>query len=209
MYAPFGIGVLIGPKDIFTLGEPDYKGGGTVNLVTHENVIWVDPPEKEEAGTQNLMGVIALTSAIKTLKKIGMNNLVVYERYLTHYALSKLKNIHEIETYGSIDDSNERVSIISFNIKGMHHSIAAEILAREAGIGVRTGCFCAHPYIQKLLKLSKEDIEKLSTSTDIPRPGMVRISFGIYYGTNEIDYFINTLISIIKNKEYFIEKYSH
>jgi selenocysteine lyase/cysteine desulfurase len=208
MYAPFGIGVLIGPKDVFTFGEPDNKGGGTVDLVTRENVIWANPPEKEEAGTQNLMGVIALTSAMKTLKEIGMDNLVAYERNLTNYALSKLKNINEIETYGSIDDSNERVSIISFNIRGMHHSIAAEILAKEAGIGVRTGCFCAHPYIQKLLKLSKEDIEKLSISSDIPRPGMVRISFGLYNGTNEIDYFINTLTAIIKNKDYFIKKYS-
>lgn len=208
MYAPFGIGVLIGPKDVFTVGEPDYKGGGTVNLVTHENVIWTDPPEKEEAGTQNLMGVIALTSAMKTLKEIGLNNLAAYERNLTNYALSRLKNINEIELYGSIDASNERVSIISFNIKDMHHSIAAEILAKEAGIGVRTGCFCAHPYIQKLLKLSKEDIEKLSISSDVPRPGMVRISFGLYNGASEIDYFINTLTAIIKNKDYFIKKYS-
>jgi len=209
MYAPFGIGVLIGPKDIFTTGEPDYKGGGTVDLVTHENVIWTTPPQKEEAGTQNLMGVIALTSAMKTLKEIGMENIEAYEKNLTHYAISRLKNINDVEIYGSIDSSNERVSIISFNIKGMHHSIAAEALAKEAAIGVRTGCFCAHPYIQKLLKLSKEDINKLSKASDIPRPGMVRISFGLYNGTNEIDYFITALTAIIKNKDYFIKKYSN
>lgn len=209
MYAPFGIGVLIGPKDVFIDGEPDYKGGGTIDFVTHESVTWTSPPQKEEAGTQNLMGVIALAAAIKTLNEIGMNNLESYERSLTEYALSKLKNINEIELYGSTEDYKCRVGIIPFNIKGMHHSIVSETLSSEAGIGVRTGCFCAHPYIQKLLKLSKEEIKKISISPDTPRPGMVRVSFGLYNDINEIDYFVNTLKTIIKNKEYYIQKYSN
>lgn len=208
MYAPFGTGVLIGPKDVFIDGEPDYKGGGTIDFVTHESVTWTSPPQKEEAGTQNLMGVIALAAAIKTLNKIGMNNLESYERSLTEYALSKLKNINEIELYGSTEDYKCRVGIIPFNIKGMHHSIVSETLSSEAGIGVRTGCFCAHPYIQKLLKLPKEEIKEISTSPDAPRPGMVRVSFGLYNDMNEIDYFVNTLKTIIKNKEYYIQKYS-
>lgn len=208
MYAPFGLGVLIGPKDIFEEGEPEHKGGGTVDLVTHEHVIWTSPPQKEEAGTQNLMGVIALTAAIKTLGKIGMNNLESYERSLTQYTLAKLMNINDIELYCSNEDYKCRVGIIPFNIKKMHHSVVANALSQEAGIGVRTGCFCAHPYIQKLLKLSKEDIKKLSTSSDIPRPGMVRVSFGFYNDITEIDYFINSLKRIIKNKDYYIQKYS-
>lgn len=208
MYAPFGIGVLIGPKDTFNDGEPDYKGGGTVDLVTHESVTWTSPPQKDEAGTPNVMGVVALVAAIKTLNEIGMNNLEAYERDLTKYALSKLKGIKEIELYGSKEDYTSRVGIIPFNIKDMHHSMVAEILSLEAGIGVRNGCFCAHPYIQRLLQVSEEDIKKLSSSSDFLRPGMVRISFGLYNDINEIDYFVNTLKTILKNKDYFKRKYS-
>lgn len=209
MYAPFGIGVLIGPKDAFKDGEPDYKGGGTVDLVTHESVIWTSPPQKEEAGTPNVMGVIALVAAIKTLTTLGMDNLEAYERSLTRYALSKLKCIEDIELYGSKEDSNSRLSIIPFNVKNMHHTVVSQILSLEAGIGVRSGCFCAHPYIQRLLQISEEDIKKLSASFDTLRPGMVRISFGLYNDINEIDYFINALKLIIENKEYFNQKYSN
>lgn len=207
MYAPFGIGVLIGSKAAFRYGEPDYKGGGTVELVTHENVNWTDPPEKEEAGTPNLMGVVALVASINTLSSIGMENLEAYEKKLTSYALSRLKALEDVELYGSKDDCMSRVGIIPFNVKGIHHSILSKMFSTEAGIGVRAGCFCAHPYIQRLLKISPEDIQKLSIDRESPRPGMVRISFGIYNDFEEIDYFISALKFIIKNKAYLNKKY--
>lgn len=209
MYAPFGIGVLIGPKDTFKEGEPEYKGGGTVDLVTHDSVTWTSPPQKEEAGTPNVMGVIALVSAIKTLNTIGMDNLEAYERNLTQYTLLKLNTIKNIELYGSKEDCNSRVGIIPFNVKDMHHSIVSKILSLEAGIGVRNGCFCAHPYIHRLLQISNEDIKKFSTSSNSARPGMVRISFGLYNDINEVDYFVNVLENILNKKEYFKRKYSN
>jgi selenocysteine lyase/cysteine desulfurase len=77
MYAPFGIGVLVGPIKEFEKGNPDYSGGGTVDVVTPDIVTWDDPPAKEEAGTPNLMGVVALKAAIKNIESIGMDNIVV------------------------------------------------------------------------------------------------------------------------------------
>ncbi|MBL4936482.1 aminotransferase class V-fold PLP-dependent enzyme [Clostridium sp. YIM B02515] len=209
MYAPFGIGVLIGPKAAFMQGAPDYKGGGTVDLVTHEYVAWNEPPEKEEAGTPNVMGVVALVSAIKTLTSIGMKNIDTYERSLAYYALSSIKNIKDIELYASSEDINNRVSIIPFNIKGMPHSIVSEILSLEAGIAVRTGCFCAHPYVQKLLDVSGEDISNYLRTDKSERPGMIRLSFGLYNSFSEIDYFLRVLKYIINNKQYFLNKYSN
>jgi len=209
MYAPFGIGVLIGPKAAFMQGAPDYKGGGTVDLVTHEYVAWNEPPEKEEAGTPNVMGVVALVSTIKTLTSIGMKNIDTYERRLAYYALSSIKNIKDIELYASSEDINNRVSIIPFNIKGMHHSIVSEILSLEAGIAVRTGCFCAHPYVQKLLDVSGEDISNYLRTDKSERPGMIRLSFGLYNSFSEIDYFLRVLKYIINNKQYFLNKYSN
>jgi Selenocysteine lyase len=207
MYAPFGIGVLIGLKEVFKNGEPDCPGGGTVKFVTHDFIRWEDPPHNEEAGTPNLMGVVALEAAIGTLSVLGMNNIESFERSLTDYAIKKLSNVQGIKLYGDKCDKGGRVSIIPFNIYGMNHYLVAEILSREAGIAVRSGCFCAQPYIQKLLKVSRKEIEVYKEYPDAVRPGMVRLSFGLYNDFYEIDALINTLCSIADNKEYYIKKY--
>jgi selenocysteine lyase/cysteine desulfurase len=209
MYAPFGVGVLIGPKDSFKTGAPDYTGGGTVEIVTHKSIIWNDPPGKEEAGTPNVMGVVALVTAIKTLNSLGMKNIDDYERNLASYCLSRLKSIKGIDIYNNTSNIKDRVGIIPFNIVGMHHNTVAEILSYEAGIAVRTGCFCAQPYVQKLLNISDEEVTNYSRSPKAERPGMVRLSFGLYNNFSEIDYLINALQFIVNNKEYYIKKYSN
>ncbi|SEF87421.1 Selenocysteine lyase/Cysteine desulfurase [Caloramator fervidus] len=197
MYAPFGIGALVGHKKVFEKGEPDYKGGGTVKLVSQEFVIWEDPPYKEEAGTPNLMGVIALVSAIETLQKIGMDKIEEYENSLLEYANQRLSQIPEVELYCS--KTYDRVSIIPFNIKNLHHSKVAQILSEYFGIAVRSGCFCAQPYIQRLLKINKEKILEFAKNPNLERPGMVRLSFGLYNTFDEIDTLIKAIKIIIKN----------
>jgi cysteine desulfurase / selenocysteine lyase len=208
MYAPFGVGVLIGPIDIFRYGEPDYKGGGTVDSVTHKFVYWSEPPEKEEAGTPNVMGVVALLSSIRTLNTIGMNNIDMYEKSLAKYATDRLMTIKNLKIYGNTGDLKNKVGIIPFNIKGLHHSIVAEALSSEAGIAVRTGCFCAQPYVQKLLNISDEEVAQYSNLPKNERPGMVRLSFGLYNNVNEIDYLVRNLDHIAKNREYILHKYT-
>lgn len=207
MYAPFGIGVLIGPKDTFKTGEPDYKGGGTVKLVTPSSVIWDDPPEKDEAGTPNIMGVVALTAAIRTLNTIGMDKIEEHENNLVNYALRNLSTIKEVRLYGNTENSSGRVGIIPFNIKDIPHSAVASILSCEAGIAVRSGCFCAQPYIQKLLNVSQVQIKDYMKHPDAPRPGMVRLSFGLYNTFSEIDTLIDMIRKIIKYKSLYIRKY--
>ncbi len=207
MYAPFGIGVLIGPSSSFEMGAPNYAGGGTVDIVTHEYVKWAHPPHKEEAGSPNIIGVVALSAAIKTLKMIGVENIHKYEKELTKYAIEKLKSVPDIELYGDTEDYDDRVGIITININDIHHETLANILSYEAGIAVRNGCFCAHPYLHKLLKVSKEVIERRIANPNLSHPGMVRISFGMYNNQREIDVLINTLNNIVKNKKYFLNKY--
>jgi cysteine desulfurase / selenocysteine lyase len=198
MYAPFGTGVLIGPKETFKEGNPDYMGGGTVDKVTHEMVTWAEPPEKEEAGSPNVMGVVALLAAIRMLNSIGMFNIQNYEDGLMVYALEKLNTIPDVILYGSTQNEG-RVGIIPFNIRGMDDEITANILSSEAGIAVRNGCFCAQPYMRKLLGLPK----------DADKGGMVRVSFGLYNSLSEIDTLFSVLNHIIKNKSYYNEKYKH
>ncbi|MFW6264835.1 MAG: aminotransferase class V-fold PLP-dependent enzyme, partial [Bacillota bacterium] len=99
MYAPFGIGVLIGPKSFFLNGEPENKGGGTVKIVTQQEVYWDQPPYKDEAGTPNIMGVVALTAAIKKLQELKMREIAKYEEELAAYTLTKLSSIPEVVLY--------------------------------------------------------------------------------------------------------------
>ncbi|MEJ6952337.1 aminotransferase class V-fold PLP-dependent enzyme [Natronospora cellulosivora (SeqCode)] len=195
MYAPFGIGVLIGPKEFFNKGEPEDKGGGTVKVVTHKEVYWDNPPYKDEAGTPNIMGVVALTAAIKKLQELGMRKISTYEEELTMYTLAQLKNIPEIDLYNY--KSAKKVAIIPFNIKGLSHEKVAKILAEEYGIGIRNGCFCAQPYIQKLLKVSENDIIKHIKNPQGEHPGLLRISLGMYNEKEEVDYLLKSLNDII------------
>lgn len=207
MYAPFGTGVLIGPREIFDRGEPDYKGGGTIKMVTHDFIRWAETPDRDEAGTPNLMGVVALVESIKTLNSIGMCNLEKNEKLLTDYALQRLKLVPDLQLFGNAEDSRDRVGIISFNIKDIHHRALATALSYEFGIAVRSGCFCAQPYVQRLLDLPRKEVRKRMKDDRLPHPGMVRVSFGIYNTTEEVDILVKALIHIANNKEHYIKKY--
>ena len=156
MYAPFGTGALVGRRDTFEEGDPDISGGGTVEIVTLDQVVWAEPPDKEEAGSPNTVGAIALGAAIHQLEKVGMQNVAQHEAELTAYALENLQDIPGVHVYGSADPAlaKERLGVIPFAVKGVSHFLVSAILGYEFGIGVRSGCFCAHPYILHLLGLS-------------------------------------------------------
>ncbi|MBW9145708.1 aminotransferase class V-fold PLP-dependent enzyme [Clostridium sp. CM028] len=209
MYAPFGTGVLIGPKNFLDKCEPDLVGGGTVDIVTHDFIKWDDSPQRHEAGSPNVIGSIALASAIKTLNKIGMDNVECIEKKLTAYAILKMKNIPNLKIYCDTSKGVDRVSIIPFNICGIHHALVAKILSYEWGISVRSGCFCAQPYLAKLLNISNEFTLNLITNPDLCRPGMVRISFGLYNTYSEIDTLAYALKKISLNKNFYVTKYEN
>ncbi len=207
MYAPFGTGVLIGHGDTFSSGPPDYSGGGTVDVVTTNFVKWNETPHRDEAGTPNLMGVTALISSIRKLNEIGMDNIRLYESSLLEYGLERLKEIKDIRLYCG-EGEYDRVSIIPFNIDGVYHGAVAKSLSYDYGIAVRNGCFCAQPYIQKLLNVTPEDMVKfISGESGRRRPGMVRLSFGIYNTKGEIDRLAEALGEICSNKKLCMDKY--
>src|SRR5262249_52362211 len=100
IYAPFGTGVLVGRADIFEQGEPDKVGGGAVSFVTDHSVQWSAPPEKEEAGTPNVVGSVALAAAIRLLQGVGMDAVARHEAELTRYTLERMLKIRNVEIYG-------------------------------------------------------------------------------------------------------------
>ena len=97
-----GLACLITDRDMFKEGDPDIVGGGTVDLVSEDYAYWTDAPEKEEAGTPNVAGAIALAKALNMISEIGMDNIVEHEIMLTRYALKKLKKIPGLIFYGSV-----------------------------------------------------------------------------------------------------------
>jgi len=204
MYAPFGTGVLIGPKSTFQQGDPEHVGGGTVELVTLDEVQWTGLPDKEEVGSPNVVGAVALAEAIRILKEIGMETIASHEKKLTQYVMKKLGSIKDVIIYGNQDYDENRLGVIPFNLNEFHHGLVSTILSYEAGIGVRHGCFCAHPYVNRLLGTTEEESIKLrgeikkGNKTNLP--GAVRISFGFYNTEEEIGQLIEALEKISRRE---------
>jgi cysteine desulfurase/selenocysteine lyase len=215
IYAPFGSGVLIGDKEFFNSGPPDYVGGGTVSIVSLDYAHWAETPQRDEAGSPNIIGAIALAASLQTIKKIGMENIKDHEKKLTTYILQKMQHIPNVDIYGSADPSvtENRLSVITFNIRNLPHALTAAILNYEGGIGVRNGCFCAHPYVKELLGIKEnkaKELEKHIIAGDRSKlPGAVRASFGMYNTKKEIDQFVEILEEIANYKytgEYILNR---
>lgn len=207
IYAPFGTGVLIGPKDFFLNGNPEYVGGGTVDMVTGDNAYWTHLPDREEAGSPNVVGAYALARTLQYLGKLGMENIARHENELCTYAMQQIKTVPGIIVYGS----GPRVGVISFNLPGFNHAQLGAILCSEAGIAVRTGCFCAQPYIRKLMK-EKENKNNLAVYQQKEAdklPGMVRVSLAAYNTREEIDVLVRQLKKIANDKPYYRKHYQY
>ncbi len=204
LYAPFGTGALIGPASFFEEGVPDAVGGGVVDIVTLTDVAWNHPPHKEEAGSPNVVGGIALAEAITVLKEVGMEAIEAHERELLEYAYSRLRAMKGVTLYGPTTDFTEKVGVISFNVDGMHHALVGAIMATEAGIGVRNGCFCAHPYVKHLLKVTPEEdrrfTDEVLAGNKSNMPGMVRASLGCYSTREDVDSLLDILGKIVQGK---------
>ena len=206
MYAPFGTGALVGRRETFEEGDPDISGGGTVEIVTLDQVVWAEPPDKEEAGSPNTVGAVALGAAIHQLEKVGMHNVAQHEAELTAYALTTLTGIPGVLIYGSADanTTGERLGVIPFAIQGVSHFLVSAILGYEFGIGVRSGCFCAHPYILHLLGLSPREADavrdRMLSGDRSGMPGLIRASFGLYNTYEDIDVLAEALRCIVRGE---------
>lgn len=215
MYAPLGTGVLIGPKITFERGIPEYCGGGTIKSVTQDEIHWASPPDKDEAGSPNIIGAVALKKSMDILEEIGMNNISQHECQLMKHLVTSLQSHPNIILYGDNQSIHpqERVGVLCFNIKDLNHALVAAILSFEYGISVRNGCFCAHPYIHHLLDLSPQEIRiqqrQILQSNFHNVVGMVRVSFGMYNQMKEVNYFLNAIEEILEQlgNNYYQKKY--
>ena len=176
MYAPTGIGVLWGKRELLEAMPPFMGGGEMIDHVTLEHTTYGALPYKFEAGTPNYVGSTALASAIDFMDSIGIENIHAHEEMLLKYATEKLNQIDRVHIIGN---APEKSGIISFVVDGAHHYDIG-LMLDKMGIAVRTGHHCAEPIM-----------------TRFGISGTVRISFAVYNTTEEIDIFIEALKKIL------------
>ena len=137
-----------------------------ISTVSFEKTTFEGLPYKFEAGTPNYVGCHALAVALDYVGNIGMDNIEVYERQLTNYAMEKLEQIDGLRIFGK---SPDRDAVISFLVGDIHHLDMGTLLDR-LGIAVRTGHHCAQPVM-----------------THYGIEGTVRASFSFYNTFEEVD----------------------
>ena len=170
MLAPLGIGVLYGKKELLNKMNPFLMGGDMIEYVYEQETTYAPLPNKFEAGTQNVEGVIGLSAAVDYIEKIGYDNIQKIEKELTDYAMDKLSKLDYLDLYVTPNKENHS-GVISFNIKGVHPHDVASILDSE-GVCVRSGNHCAQPLLRYMgldstcrasfyIYNTKEDVDKL------------------------------------------------
>ncbi len=192
LYAPYGSGVLVGPRSTFAEGEPFLAGGGAVDLVDLDEVVWSAPPERDEAGSPNVVGAVAMEASMAEIGRIGWGSIEAHEAALANRMREGLDHIEGVRLLGPPPGSQApTLAVAAFVVDGVHHALVAARLSAEWGIGVRHGCFCAHPYLMRLLGLGPTHValyrDEVRRGDHRNMPGAVRASCGLSTTTAEID----------------------
>jgi selenocysteine lyase/cysteine desulfurase len=199
MYAPYGTGVLLGPRDAFSEGDPFLAGGGAVDLVDLDEVVWTDPPDREEAGSPNVVGAVALHAAIDELGRLGWPAIAEHEADLAGALRRGLAAVDGVRLLGPPADE-PTLALATFVVDGVPHALVAARLSAEFAIGVRHGCFCAHPYLVRLLGLRADEIERYRDDVlrgDRTRiPGAVRASCGLSTTSADVERLLDAVAVI-------------
>lgn len=141
MYAPTGIGVLYGRRELLEEMPPYQGGGDMIASVTFERTIYNDLPHKFEAGTPHIAGVVGLGAAVDFLESLGMNRIARRENELLSYAQARLREIPGLQIIGT---ATCKAAVISFVLEGIHPHDLGTILDQQ-GVAIRTGHHCAQP----------------------------------------------------------------
>ena len=177
VYAPTGIGVLYGKKELLEKMPPYQGGGDMIKSVTFEKTIYNDIPNRFEAGTPNIAGAIGLGAAIDYLVSIGIENIAKHEKELLDYATQEIRKIEEVRIIGN---AIEKASVLSFVIEGIHPHDIGTIMDKQ-GVAIRTGHHCTQP-----------------TMDFYGVPATARASFAIYNTRKDVDMLINSVKKTIK-----------
>lgn len=177
-YGPNGLGVLYGKYAELEALVPYRLGGEMVAEVSYETASYQTPPLKFEAGTPCILPAIAFGDWLKFWQGLDQEALRDYEQGLLEYLLAGLAEIDEVELLGNYP-VNQRVSLVSFNVKNQHPSDVAMLLD-EQNIALRCGTHCTMPLFNKLELV-----------------GSLRVSLAAYNNRQDVDKFLKALTSAI------------
>jgi len=176
-YGPSGVGVLYGREELLSDTPPYQSGGDMIDKVTFSRTTYAELPSKYEAGTPNIVGVIALGAALNWMSSIGMEKIYTHSQNLLREGLKILNNVEDLNIIGN---PSKRSGVISFIYKNIHsHDIGT--LLNAYNIAIRTGHHCAQPTMEHF---------KISTTA--------RASIGIYNKVEDFEKLAESLLKINK-----------
>ncbi|MCP4490231.1 MAG: aminotransferase class V-fold PLP-dependent enzyme [Gammaproteobacteria bacterium] len=207
IYAPGSPGVVIAKTSLLADMSPSELGGGMVTDVYLERYMTAELlPDREEAGTPNIVGGITLGAVLEVLMRIGMDNIRKKEIGMIDMLWEKLSAIEEVNLYGPAPGDVPRTGTMTFNIKGFDHGLTAAALNDYHNIQVRNGCFCAHPYVREMLKRELWDMDldpnALNAEDDIERKrGMARASIGLHNSEEDLQALVEAIKDLITRED--------
>jgi selenocysteine lyase/cysteine desulfurase len=200
LYAPYGAGALIGRRDWLGAGDPFLRGGGAVKIVTVDDTVWAELPDRQEAGSPNVVGAVAMGVACDTLAEASMAKVAAEEAMLLSYARERLAAVPGFQHYRIWPTDHPRVGLLTFNLGDMPYDLLAAVLSAEYGIGIRHGCFCAHPLMMRLLKVDDAEAHRLIDETRAGHherlPGAARMSLGLGSTPADVDAIADALEAV-------------
>jgi len=213
IYAPGSPGAVIAKKELLNSIKPAELGGGMVDDVYLEEYMpTATLPDREEAGTPNIVGGIMLGAVLDLLHRVGMDTVREKEIGQIDFVWNGLKSIEGVSVYGPEPADVPRTGTIAFNIKGFDHGLTAAALNDYHNIQVRNGCFCAHPYVRELLKreLWEMDIDPdaPNAEADVERKrGMSRASLGLYTMQSDLEKLIEAVRDLAGRRDEILAIY--
>ncbi len=178
MLGPSGVGIMYGKREVLEKLHPLTYGGGTVGITTYDSVNMAPIPDRFEAGLLNYAGIIGTKAALDYLSSVGMENIEAWDTELMKRAMGNLEDIRNLHMVGP-EQPGKRCGVLSFNIDGLVSHDIAMMMDSMAGIMIRSGMHCAHPFY-------------VSRAID----GSARASTYLYNSPEEIDIFTDTVRKI-------------
>lgn len=210
LYAPGSPGVLVARRNLLADQEPDELGGGMVDDVHLKGYLVTDRfPDREEAGTPNIVGAVQLGAALNILRRIGMARVHAAEQARLREFVAELSAQPGVRLYGDTDlDRTPRLGTVAFNLDGLEHGLTATALNDYHNIAVRNGCFCAHPYVRELLKpelwaLELDPDAEGAAALLARRQGMVRASFGLHTDRDDLAALLSGIRDLLARPDHY------
>ncbi len=213
MYAPGSRGALVG-RLAHTVGTACVGdvGGGMVDSVSLDDYVPKDDiTAREEAGTPNIPGSIAMGLAAELLQNTGFEAIEAHEAELVADTLSRLGAIPGVRLFGPAWSEHRRAGVVTFNVDGVHHGLTAAFLNDAYAVALRNECFCAHPYVKRLLGITDAQehryLAEMQHGERRNVPGMVRASFGLYSTQADVDALVAGVTELAREKERVLASY--